>query len=56
MNILHSGESYVTVGSHSGDICTAELGKKNSRHWQISLPDRIEASVLVVDDFRGVVG
>ncbi|XP_043267739.1 beta-alanine-activating enzyme [Venturia canescens] len=51
------GQSYVTVGSHAGIICTAALSKDNSNiHWRVSLPNRIEASVLVIDNFKGIVG
>ncbi|OAD57617.1 Acyl-CoA synthetase family member 4, partial [Eufriesea mexicana] len=51
------GKIYTTVGSHSGFIFTFGLEKEcyNST-YKIKLPDRIEASVLILDNFRGVVG
>ncbi|XP_017879352.1 beta-alanine-activating enzyme [Ceratina calcarata] len=50
------GKTYATVGSHSGLIFTFELGSDFNSAFRIKLPDRIESSVLVLDDFRGVVG
>ncbi|XP_076620324.1 aminoadipate-semialdehyde dehydrogenase [Colletes latitarsis] len=51
------GKTYATVGSHSGLISTFQLGNENCiSAFTIKLPDRIEASVLILDDFRGVVG
>ncbi|XP_033211655.1 beta-alanine-activating enzyme [Belonocnema kinseyi] len=49
-----SGKIFATAGSHSGLICTIELS--SSENYLVRLPDRIEASVLVFDNFRGVVG
>ncbi|KAL0102094.1 hypothetical protein PUN28_018561 [Cardiocondyla obscurior] len=49
-------ELYVTVASHSGIVCTANLLKIDSASYEIKLPDRIEASVLVLADFCGIVG
>ncbi|XP_077269796.1 aminoadipate-semialdehyde dehydrogenase isoform X3 [Temnothorax americanus] len=49
-------ELYATVASHSGIICTANLLNTDSAPYEIKLPDRIEASVLALADFRGVVG
>ncbi|XP_012281427.1 acyl-CoA synthetase family member 4 homolog isoform X2 [Orussus abietinus] len=59
-----SGDTFVTVGSHSGIILTTRLGpEKESKsdlfepiEYKVTLPDRIEASILVLDDFKGVVG
>ncbi|XP_011339696.1 beta-alanine-activating enzyme isoform X2 [Ooceraea biroi] len=48
-------ELYATVGSHSGIICTVSL-LETSRSYEVKLPDRIEASVLVLADFHGIVG
>lgn len=57
MITLFSGKIYTTVGSHSGFIFTFGLDKGcyNST-YKVKLPDRIEASVLVLDNFRGIVG
>ncbi|XP_011637640.1 beta-alanine-activating enzyme [Pogonomyrmex barbatus] len=49
-------ELYATVGSHSGIICTINLLKTDSIPYEVKLPDRIEASILVLADFRGIVG
>ncbi|XP_012223300.1 beta-alanine-activating enzyme [Linepithema humile] len=49
-------ELYATVGSHSGIICTVNLLETNSTPHEVKLPDRIEASVLVLANFRGIVG
>ncbi|XP_070149828.1 beta-alanine-activating enzyme isoform X2 [Polyergus mexicanus] len=49
-------ELYATVGSHFGIICTVDLLETNNRSYEIKLPDRIEASVLVLAEFRGIVG
>lgn len=55
--ISFSGKTYATVGSHSGFIFTFGLQEKcRNSTFKIKLPDRIEASVLVLDDFRGIVG
>ncbi|XP_020280492.1 acyl-CoA synthetase family member 4 isoform X2 [Pseudomyrmex gracilis] len=48
-------ELYVTVGSHSGIICTVNL-LETHKLYEVKLPNRIEASVLVLSDFRGIVG
>ncbi|XP_018406530.1 PREDICTED: acyl-CoA synthetase family member 4 isoform X2 [Cyphomyrmex costatus] len=48
-------ELYATVASHSGIICTANL-LKTDVSYEIKLPNRIEASVLVLADFLGIVG
>ncbi|XP_034943977.1 beta-alanine-activating enzyme [Chelonus insularis] len=57
--------AFVCVGSHLGIICTVELNANHSekyKKWEIQLPQsdntipRIEASILVLDNFRGVVG
>ncbi|CAL7937072.1 unnamed protein product [Xylocopa violacea] len=50
------GKTYATVGSHSGFVLTFELEEKSKSTFRIKLPDRIEASVLVLENFRGVVG
>ncbi|KAL6438049.1 hypothetical protein ACFW04_004363 [Cataglyphis niger] len=49
-------ELYATVGSHFGIICTVDLLETNNKSYEIKLPDRIEASVLVLAEFRGIVG
>ncbi|XP_072757295.1 beta-alanine-activating enzyme [Anoplolepis gracilipes] len=49
-------ELYATVGSHFGIICTVDLLGTSNRSYKIKLPDRIEASVLVLAEFRGIVG
>ena len=55
--ILFSGKTYATVGSHSGFIFTFGLEKECcSSAFKVKLPDRVEASILVLDDFRGIVG
>ncbi|CAK9819703.1 Beta-alanine-activating enzyme [Anthophora plagiata] len=51
-----NGKTYATVGSHSGLICTFGLSKECTSTFSIKLPDRIEASVLVLDNFIGIVG
>ncbi|XP_018311567.1 acyl-CoA synthetase family member 4 [Mycetomoellerius zeteki] len=48
-------ELYATVASHSGIICTVNL-LKTDVSYEIKLPNRIEASVLVLADFHGIVG
>ncbi|KYN17850.1 Acyl-CoA synthetase family member 4 like protein [Trachymyrmex cornetzi] len=48
-------ELYATVASHSGIICTVNL-LKTDVSYEIKLPNRIEASVLILADFRGIVG
>ncbi|XP_053972317.1 beta-alanine-activating enzyme isoform X1 [Hylaeus volcanicus] len=51
------GKTYATVGSHSGLLSTFYLEKESCiPPFTIKLPDRIEASVLILDDFRGIVG
>ncbi|XP_066603699.1 beta-alanine-activating enzyme isoform X2 [Prorops nasuta] len=51
------GKQYVTVGSHSGIIFTCELSdEKDAETYQMKLPDRIEASILIIDDFIGIIG
>ncbi|PBC34233.1 Acyl-CoA synthetase family member [Apis cerana cerana] len=51
------GKTYATVGSHSGFIFTFELEKEcHNPIFKIKLPDRIESSVLILDNFRGIVG
>lgn len=51
------GKTYATVGSHSGFIFTFGLQEKcRNSTFKIKLPDRVEASVLVLDEFRGIVG
>ncbi|XP_029171037.1 LOW QUALITY PROTEIN: beta-alanine-activating enzyme [Nylanderia fulva] len=49
-------ELYATVGSHFGIICTVDLLETSNKSYEIKLPDRIEASVLVLAKFRGIVG
>ncbi|EFN63853.1 Acyl-CoA synthetase family member 4 [Camponotus floridanus] len=49
-------ELYATVGSHFGIICTVDLLKTNNKPYEIQLPNRIEASVLVLTEFHGIVG
>lgn len=57
INILYSGKTYATVGSHSGFIFTFGLEKEyHNPVFEIKLPDRIESSVLILDNFRGIVG
>ncbi|XP_032670188.1 beta-alanine-activating enzyme [Odontomachus brunneus] len=51
-----ASELFATVGSHSGIICTINLLEINSKPYEFKLPDRIEASVLVLADFHGIVG
>ncbi|XP_046625977.1 beta-alanine-activating enzyme [Neodiprion virginianus] len=51
-----SGEIYTSVGSHAGLILTKQLNSHDSITYEINLPDRIEASVLVLDEFKGIVG
>ncbi|XP_011880286.1 PREDICTED: acyl-CoA synthetase family member 4 isoform X2 [Vollenhovia emeryi] len=53
---LQKAELYATVASHSGIICTANLLKTDGAPYEVKLPDRIEASVLALADFRGIVG
>lgn len=56
-NLLFSGNTYVTVGSHSGFISTLQLDKESYiPTFRTRLPDRIEASVLILDGFKGIVG
>ncbi|KAK9300214.1 hypothetical protein QLX08_006989 [Tetragonisca angustula] len=51
------GKTYATVGSHSGFIFTFGLEKECcSSAFKVKLSDRVEASILVLDDFRGIVG
>ncbi|XP_076676078.1 aminoadipate-semialdehyde dehydrogenase isoform X2 [Andrena cerasifolii] len=51
------GNTYVTVGSHSGFISTLQLDKESYiPTFRTRLPGRIEASVLILDDFKGIVG
>ncbi|XP_034171725.1 aminoadipate-semialdehyde dehydrogenase isoform X1 [Osmia lignaria lignaria] len=51
------GKKYAVGGSHSGFIVTIELDNQMCvSAFKIKLPDRIEASVLVFDNFKGVVG
>ncbi|KAG7198271.1 hypothetical protein KM043_005674 [Ampulex compressa] len=51
------GKSYASVGSHSGIICTIQLEDSNIRKsYKIKLADRIEASILILDDLKGIVG
>lgn len=47
---------FATVGSHSGIICTVQLNEESFTSYKVKLKDRIEASILVLDDFKGVVG
>ncbi|KZC11726.1 Acyl-CoA synthetase family member 4, partial [Dufourea novaeangliae] len=50
-------KTYATVGSHSGLITTLQLELESCfPAFTVKLPDRIEASVLILDDFRGIVG
>ncbi|KYM88071.1 Acyl-CoA synthetase family member 4 [Atta colombica] len=48
-------ELYATVASHSGIICTVNL-LKTDVSYEIKLPNRIEASVLILANFCGIVG
>ncbi|XP_012136575.2 aminoadipate-semialdehyde dehydrogenase [Megachile rotundata] len=51
------GKKYAVVGSHSGFIVTIQLENHSyTSAFKIRLPDRIEASVLVLNNFKGVVG
>ncbi|KAL2734539.1 beta-alanine-activating enzyme, partial [Vespula maculifrons] len=53
----YNKRTFVTVGSHSGMICTVELkAEDNSVVYKIQLPNRIESSVVVLDNFKGIVG
>ncbi|XP_035733568.1 beta-alanine-activating enzyme-like [Vespa mandarinia] len=53
----YNKKTFVTVGSHSGIICTVELKPDdNSVVYKIQLPNRIESSVVVLDNFKGIVG
>ncbi|XP_015119501.1 beta-alanine-activating enzyme [Diachasma alloeum] len=54
----YGGKIYATVGSHSGIICTIRLRAEGSeeKSWTVQLPDRIEASILIENYFRGIVG
>ncbi|XP_076176149.1 aminoadipate-semialdehyde dehydrogenase isoform X2 [Ptiloglossa arizonensis] len=48
------GKTYATVGSHSGLISTFQLGQESYIiTFTVKLPNRIEASVLISDHFRG---
>ncbi|XP_074109701.1 aminoadipate-semialdehyde dehydrogenase isoform X2 [Cotesia typhae] len=47
-------QSFANVSSHSGLILTVDL--KTKENWKIQLPDRIEGSTLVIDNFKGIVG
>ncbi|XP_015183954.1 PREDICTED: acyl-CoA synthetase family member 4 [Polistes dominula] len=48
---------FVTVGSHLGVICTVELEAENNRDaYKIQLPNSVEASIVVLDNFKGIVG
>ncbi|XP_008547478.1 beta-alanine-activating enzyme isoform X2 [Microplitis demolitor] len=47
-------QSFACVSSHSGLILTVDLKNKDS--WQVQLSSRIEASILVLDNFKGIVG
>ncbi|XP_076224644.1 aminoadipate-semialdehyde dehydrogenase isoform X2 [Nomia melanderi] len=52
-----NGRTYVTVGSHSGLIITFLLDTESCfSAFVVQLPNRIEASVLILDDFKGIVG
>lgn len=57
MIISSSGKTYAATGSHSGFISTFRLEKDSYiPTFRVALPDRIEASVLILDDFKGIVG
>ncbi|KAH0562918.1 hypothetical protein KQX54_001546, partial [Cotesia glomerata] len=47
-------QSFANVSSHSGLILTVDL--KTKENWKIQLPDRIEGSTLVIDNFKGIFG
>lgn len=47
---------YATVASHFGIICTVDLLETNNKSYEVKLPNRIEASVLVLTEFHGIVG
>ncbi|XP_076641004.1 aminoadipate-semialdehyde dehydrogenase [Halictus rubicundus] len=52
-----NGKTYATVGSHSGLISTILLEEETCfPAFVVQLPNRIEASVLILDNFRGIVG
>ncbi|KAK0162522.1 hypothetical protein PV327_006295 [Microctonus hyperodae] len=51
---ISNDDTFVSVGSHSGIICTVQIS--NNKTWKVKLPDRIEASILIIDDFKGIVG
>ncbi|XP_078049883.1 aminoadipate-semialdehyde dehydrogenase [Augochlora pura] len=52
-----NGKSYATVGSHSGLIATVLLEAESCfPTFVVQLPNRIEASILISDNFRGIVG
>lgn len=52
------GKTFATVGSHSGLVLTVNLDEIHGDDgpWKVEFPDRIEASVLVNDEFKGIVG
>ncbi|XP_076276340.1 aminoadipate-semialdehyde dehydrogenase [Lasioglossum baleicum] len=52
-----NGKTYATVGSHSGLISTILLEEESCfPACMVQLPNRIEASVLILDHFKGIVG
>ncbi|XP_014605434.1 PREDICTED: acyl-CoA synthetase family member 4 [Polistes canadensis] len=53
----YNKKTFVTVGSHLGVICTVELEAENDRDaYKIQFPNTIEASIVVLDNFKGIVG
>ncbi|XP_024945723.1 beta-alanine-activating enzyme [Cephus cinctus] len=51
-----SGQLFVTVSSHSGKILTTELNSTDCASYEVRLPGRLLASVLVLGNFKGVIG
>ncbi|KAK0159317.1 hypothetical protein PV328_010207 [Microctonus aethiopoides] len=51
---VSNDDIFVSVGSHSGIICTVQIS--NNYTWKVKLPGRIEASILIIDNFKGIVG
>lgn len=55
-SLIFRTELYATVGSHFGIICTVDLLETDNKSYEVKLPNRIEASVLVLAEFHGIVG
>ncbi|KAK2581964.1 hypothetical protein KPH14_002404 [Odynerus spinipes] len=53
----YKAKTFATVGSHSGVICTVELNTEgNGDLHKVKLPNRIESSIVVLNNFKGIVG